>query len=139
MFPKTADSAAATSLSVSPSSPPASARNQNRRQPRTAGGRSSGCRSAPPIQSGVTASSSTSSDFKLAMAFPHRCPHSTAGRRAVSDFAQPGVTPEVSQIERHLQAATAKFSRNYPSARGHILRRSSYSKVPFRITIATLK
>ena len=70
MLPKTADSAAKISGSDSWSRPPASARNQNRRQPRTAGGRNSACRSAPPIQRGVTASSSTSSDFRAAMVSP---------------------------------------------------------------------
>ena len=70
MFPKTADSTSQTSLSVSPSRPPASARNQNRMQPLTDGGRNSALASAPPIHRGVTASSSTSSDLRAAMAFP---------------------------------------------------------------------
>src|SRR5208337_3273474 len=69
VFPKTAPSASQTFLSSSPRSPPANARNQNRRLPLTDGGRNSACLLAPPIQRGVTASSSTSSDLRPAMAF----------------------------------------------------------------------
>ena len=72
VLPNTADSASQTFLSSSPSTPPASARNQNRRQPLTVGGRNSACLLAPPIQRGVTASSSTSSDLRRAMVFLDR-------------------------------------------------------------------
>ena len=67
MLPNTADSAAKISGSDSCNRPPASARNQKRRQPRTEGGRSSAWAEAPPIQRGVTASNSTSSDFRAGM------------------------------------------------------------------------
>ena len=89
MFPNTADSASQTVLSSSPSSPPASARNQNRRQPLTDGGRNSACLLAPPIQRGVTASSSTSTDLRPAMVFSDRLRSSRSRRLTTLAVSHP--------------------------------------------------
>ena len=100
VFPKTADSAMKMSFGASPSRPPASARNQNRMQPRTDGARSSARVSAPPIHNGVTASSSTFSVLGMPIgspalasspAWPLRPPRGRSNQRRQEPCRCPGV------------------------------------------------